>query len=282
MRLEDATQPTTSVPLGVERVFTEASSYYRNLRWEKNRLTRFEKKLTAETLEAELGSGGRASALELGCGPGTWTGLLAERAESVLAVDISDGMLKQAAQACSPLPQVELRQGDISSFDPGFRKFDLILSVRVLEYVPGWRHVVGNLGQWLNPGGRAVVITKTPISVWRGTGRTRWFGPRTLAWRLRGRSPNPDFWQKYIPVREMVQTFKEGGMTDISVRPVIFGLPIFMRGTKQYPIVPAFAESPVLRASESVWRWVSARPQGVRIAFLPLAESYAVSGRRAD
>ena len=151
--------------------------------------------------------------------------------------------------------------------------------MRVLEYVPEWQHAVESFGRWLSPGGQAVVVTKTPISVWRGTGRERWFGPHTLARRLTGRSLNRDFWQRYIPVRGMVRAFQAAGLVDIRVRPVIFGLPIYMRGTKQYPLVPSFAEQPFLSASKNVWTWVSAGSQMRRTAALPLAESYAVSGR---
>lgn len=267
------------IQAGVARVFDEASGYYRQLRWERNRLVQFEKWLTQTTIEEELGDARVSSALELGCGPGTWTGLLADRAERVLAVDLSESMLGQAREAMAQRSNVALTQSDIARFDPGSEKFDRILSVRVLEYVPEWQPVVEGLGRWLSPGGRAVVVTKTPISVWRGTGRERWFGPRTLARRLTGRSLNPDFWQKYIPVRSMVQAFRAAGMVDITVRPVIFGLPIFMRGTKQYPIVPPFAEQPFLSASRGVWKWVSAGGRSRRMAALPLAESYAVSGR---
>lgn len=267
-----------AVQTGVARVFDEAAGYYRELRWDKNRLTQFERSLTQTTLEEELGDEHVSSALELGCGPGTWTGLLAARAGSVLAVDLSEAMLAQARGAHGHRPNFELRQADIARFDTS-RKFDRILSVRVLEYVPEWQHVAESLGRWLNPGGRAVIITKTPISVWRGTGRERWFGPRTFARRLTGRTLNPDFWQRYIPVRSMVRAFKTAGLQDIKVRPVIFGLPIFVRGTKQYPIVPQFAEPPVLAASRGMWRWVSDGSQLRRNAFLWLAESYTVSGR---
>jgi len=267
------------VQAGVARVFSDASPYYRQMRWERNRLVQFEKWVTQETVESELGDEPVPSALELGCGPGTWTGILADRARSVVAVDLADGMLAQARESLTGRSNVELTQSDIATFNPGTRTFDRILSVRVLEYVPEWQQVVESFGRWLAPGGRAVVVTKTPISVWRGTGRERWFGPRTLARRLTGRSLNPDFWQKYIPVREMVRAFQTAGLEEINVRPVIFGLPIFMRGTKQYPIVPPFAEAPVLRVTRNAWEWVSAGSQRRRMAALPLAESYAVSGR---
>lgn len=268
------------IQAGVARVFDDAAGYYRQMRWERNRLVQFEKLLTQRTIDDELGGTHVMSALELGCGPGTWTGTLADRANRVLAVDLSEAMLAQAGHAMGDRANVELLQSDIGAFDPGAQTFDRILSVRVLEYVPEWQHVVESFGRWLSPGGRAVVVTKTPVSVWRGTGRERWFGPRTFARRLTGRKLNADFWQRYIPVRSMVRAFQTAGLVEIKVRPVIFGLPIYMRGTKQYPIVPKFAEQPFLWASRRSWEWVSSGSQGRRTAFLPLAESYAVSGRR--
>jgi SAM-dependent methyltransferase len=269
-----------AIQAGVARVFDEAAGYYRQMRWEKNRLTQFEKWLTQTTVEDELGDAQVSKALELGCGPGTWTGVLADRAERVRAVDLSEAMLAQATRALAERSNVELTQSDIARFDPGTEKFDRILSVRVVEYVPEWQGVVESFGRWLAPGGRAVVVTKTPISIWRGTGRERWFGPRTFARRLTGRTLNADFWQKYIPVKTMVRAFQTAGLVDIKVRPVIFGLPIFMRGTKQYPIVPPFAEQPFLWASKNAWQWVSEGSQLRRTAALPFAESYAVSGRQ--
>ncbi len=269
------------VQAGVARVFDEAAGYYRQLRWEKNRLTRFEKHVTRVALEDGLGSERAASALELGCGPGTWTEILAERAERVTAVDISTEMLAQARHALASRPNVRFVHSDVARFHSQGERFERLISVRVLEYVPEWRSVVEGFGDLLAPGGRAVVITKTPLSVWRGTGRERWFGPRTFARRLTGRTLNRDFWQRYIPVRAMVDAFRRAGLTGITVRPVIFGLPIYMRGTKQYPIVPPQAERPLLWATLRSWEWVSAGSQARRLTFLPLSESYAVSGRRS-
>lgn len=265
---------------GIQRVFDDASGYYRSLRWEKNRLVRFEKALTMRVLEEELGDGDVDAALELGCGPGTWTPLLAGRARRVVAVDISEGMLAQARAAVGE-PGVTFLRGDATRFATEER-FDLAMSVRVLEYIPEWPEVVAAIGRHLRPGGRAVVVTKTPVSVWRGTGRERWFGPHTMARRLTGRQLNPDFWQRHIPVREMVRAFERAGFEEITVRPVILGLPVYVRGTKQYPILPRRAEPGALRATDAVWRWVSRHGPGVRRAALPLSESYAVSGRRAS
>ncbi|MDQ6773484.1 MAG: class I SAM-dependent methyltransferase [Candidatus Dormibacteraeota bacterium] len=265
---------------GIRRVYDEASDYYRQLRWEKNRLARFEYDLTRQTIEEELGASVGERGLELGCGPGTWTPLLVSRTRGVTAVDISGGMLEQARKALASEP-VTFVQGDAAAA-PIEGEFDRAMSIRMLEYTPEWAKIVARLGDLVVPGGRAVVITKTKVSVWRGTGRERWFVtyPRRLARFLIKGPRRRDFWQRHIPVRAMIAALRDAGFTEIRVRPVIFGLPIFMRGTKQYPIVPEFLEMPVLRAEGAVWRWVSKRGPALRWASLLFSESYAVSARK--
>ena len=263
---------------GIASVFDRASGYYRNLRWEKNRLTRFEHELTRRVIEDELGDATVGSALELGCGPGTWTPLLARRAERVVAVDLSTGMLEQA-RAAVQTENVTFVNADAARFSSD-SKFDLVMSVRVLEYIPEWRSILARLEHLVAPGGRVVIVTKTPVSVWRGTGRERWFGPHTLARRITGRKLDDSFWQEYLPVRDVRRAFADGGFMDVRVRPVIFGLPVYVRGTKQYPLLPAAAEPRALAITDSAWRWVSRHGDGVRMAALPLSESYAVSGQR--
>ncbi len=204
-RLDDGRR----VQEGIASVFDRAAGYYRDMRWEKNRVTRLEKWLTRQVLVEELGDGPAGSALEIGCGPGTWTPLLAEKAGEVTALDLSEKMLERAREAVRE-PNVTFVQGDAASFVTD-RAFDRVMSVRVLEYVPEWRSIVRRLEDLVAPGGRAVIVTKTPISLWRGTGRERWFGPHTMARRLTGRKLDPEFWQTYIPVREMCRAFAEAG-----------------------------------------------------------------------
>jgi ubiquinone/menaquinone biosynthesis C-methylase UbiE len=280
-----ASESEPSLPIvqqGIQRVYDEASTYYRNLRWDKNRLTRFERDLTRRTIEQEVGPEMVDSILEVGCGPGTWTALLAEKASHVTAVDLSPGMLEQARRAV-PYARVEFVNADAATFEPD-RRYDAAVSVRVLEYIPEWRAVINRLGRLVKPDGRVVVITKTPLSVWRGTGRERWFvaGPKRMVRRMRGETLPNDFWQKHISVRAMCQNLQQAGFVDIRVRPVIFGLPIFIRGTKQYPIVPKFAEPAFLNAAGMAWRWASARGETMRRASLVLSESYAVTARRGS
>lgn len=276
----DVTSEGARVQDGIASVFNRASGYYRSMRWEKNRVVRYEAELTRRVITEELGDGRVTSALEIGCGPGTWTPLLAARAAHVDAIDLSTSMLEQARASVTD-PAVHFIHADAARFQAE-RQYELVMSIRVLEYIPEWGAILRNLGRLVAPGGRAVIITKTPFSVWRGTGRERWFGPHTLARRLTGRRLDPEFWQQYLPVSTVRGIFADAGFVDIRVRPVIFGLPVFVRGTKQYPIVPRSAEGPVISATDRTWRWVTAGGQRRRSAGLLFAESYAVSGRRSS
>ena len=274
----DAPAGDARVQDGIASVFDRASGYYRTMRWEKNRVVRYEAELTRRVIAEELGEAQVARALEIGCGPGTWTPLLAARAESVDAIDLSTSMLEQARAAVTD-PGVRFIHADAARYRSD-TPYDLVMSVRVLEYIPEWESILRNLQQLVAPGGRALIITKTPVSVWRGTGRERWFGPHTMARRLTGRRLDPEFWQRHLPVQLVRRHFRESGFTDIRVRPVIFGLPVYVRGTKQYPILPRSAEGPALEATDRAWQWVSRRSQRGQTLALVLSESYAVSGRR--
>ena len=53
----------------------------------------------ADALTAELGLDGTGRLLDVGCGPGTLTLLLADRFEQVVGVDADRGMIEEAARA---------------------------------------------------------------------------------------------------------------------------------------------------------------------------------------
>lgn len=55
-------------------------------------------------------------ALDLGCGVGKYLPLLAQRCRSVLGVDISGQLLRQAGQLCSAYSNVSLRQVDLANY----------------------------------------------------------------------------------------------------------------------------------------------------------------------
>lgn len=75
------------------------------------------------------------SALEVGCGVGRLTPTVAERAERVTALDMTQGMLDAARETCADLSNVEFRRGRAEDLPWGTARFDVGICVWVLMHV---------------------------------------------------------------------------------------------------------------------------------------------------
>jgi SAM-dependent methyltransferase len=102
-----------------------------------------------------------AVVLEIGCGLGRITRVLAARARSVVALDVSDEMLAQARAHNPDLGNVEWMLGDGRSLAPvPDASVDACVSVVVLQHVPDpeiMLDYVRDLGRALRPGGWAAL-----------------------------------------------------------------------------------------------------------------------------
>ncbi len=88
--------------------------------------------------------------VDLGCGPGNLTRLLAERwpAARVLGIDSSPEMVA----AGRDLPGVELAVGDLRTWEPG-APVDVLVSNATLQWVPGHLDLLPRLAGHVAPGG---------------------------------------------------------------------------------------------------------------------------------
>lgn len=76
--------------------------------------------------------------IEVGCGNGSLTPILAAVSDSVLSVDIAASALTRARAACGPLPNVEFREHNAVQFDyVDHGPWDLITIVEMV-YSLGW------------------------------------------------------------------------------------------------------------------------------------------------
>jgi SAM-dependent methyltransferase len=100
----------------------------------------------------------RGDVLELACGPGTWTTMLARCAASVTAVDGAPEMLELAA-ASQPGANVRFEQVDLFSWRPG-RRYDAVFFGFFLSHVPDERFASfwALVGDALVPGGHVVFV----------------------------------------------------------------------------------------------------------------------------
>ncbi|MCC8243138.1 class I SAM-dependent methyltransferase [Saccharothrix luteola] len=107
-------------------------------------------------LTGVVGDGARA--LDLGCGSGRYSGLLADRYAEVLAVD---GAAREIAlaEADNARPNITYQARDLFDVTPDRDgRFDLVLAVNTLFAVRDYGRVLPHVRSLIAPGGRLVVI----------------------------------------------------------------------------------------------------------------------------
>lgn len=106
------------------------------------------------------------SVLEVGCGVGQITGLVARfcRRGEILGVDISEENIRRAGAHLKGFANVELVCSDMTAdrFEP---KFDFVVFPDVLEHIPVELHpaVIGNASETLKPGGKVFIHIPHPL-----------------------------------------------------------------------------------------------------------------------
>jgi demethylmenaquinone methyltransferase/2-methoxy-6-polyprenyl-1,4-benzoquinol methylase len=99
--------------------------------------------------------------LELACGTGHWTRLLAARARSVTAVDAAPEVLALARQRVQGQP-VEFIEADVFTWQPP-RRYDTVFFAFCLTHVPSARFAAfwSMVGAALAPGGQVCFVDDT-------------------------------------------------------------------------------------------------------------------------
>jgi SAM-dependent methyltransferase len=95
--------------------------------------------------------------LDVGCGTGHGTALLAQKARSVLGIDYHDGALVYAREHFGR-PNIEYRQADATRLDLA-QQFDVVVSFQVIEHLRDVDDFVRRVYRALKPGGTALIIT---------------------------------------------------------------------------------------------------------------------------
>lgn len=117
----------------------------------------------------DLLAGRRGAVLELGCGTGKNTVFLAEIADSVRALDFSEGMLARARQKVTA-PNVTFRPADLTQPWPvADAAIDLIVGNLVLEHLEDLAFVFREAARVLRPGGQFFLSELHPFRQYQGT-----------------------------------------------------------------------------------------------------------------
>ncbi|HEY0941021.1 MAG TPA: class I SAM-dependent methyltransferase [Steroidobacter sp.] len=108
--------------------------------------------------------------LDVGCGVGRWSTLLAARGGIVTGMDLSPTMIAQAkrrANAKGLGDRCRFLLQDLAQLDAG-EKFDLIIGVTVLQHIldtEALRSAVQRMAEHLVPGGRMVLLEAAPANI---------------------------------------------------------------------------------------------------------------------
>jgi len=124
--------------------------------WNARQYLQFESERTRPAIDllARV-EGGARRVVDLGCGPGNSTELLAARfpAAELVGIDSSEDML---AKARTRLPRVAFEKADLRAWRPS-SPLDVIFGNAVMQWVPAHREVMARLFDDLAPGGRLAV-----------------------------------------------------------------------------------------------------------------------------
>ncbi len=168
-----------------------------------------------------------ANALEIGCGSGEFSRLLAARCDRVTALDLSANMIAAAMQKSASLPHLEFRRQDVLHWDWPAAQFDAIVSVATLHHLP-MADMFTRMKASLSPGGTLAILDlrRTPAAAnlialpWSlllnlvHTGRPR--APKHVrdAWAEHGKT------DRYLTIEE-VRTLAEQHLPGAEVRKLL-------------------------------------------------------------
>lgn len=121
--------------------------------WDSQQYLRFEEERTqpCRDLVGRISSRAPAGIVDLGCGPGNSTAVLAQRwpGSRLLGVDSSPEMLERAR--AGPVP-AEWVLADLTEWQPR-GPVDLVFSNAALQWIPGHPALIRRLWSWVAPGG---------------------------------------------------------------------------------------------------------------------------------
>src|SRR5438046_368708 len=97
------------------------------------------------------------NALEVGCGTGAFARCLAERAQHVVALDLSTQMIRVARSRSASFPNIEFHVADAISWDFPAAHFDCIATIATLHHLP-LREMLLKMKAALKPEGVLLVL----------------------------------------------------------------------------------------------------------------------------
>ncbi|MBI2076276.1 MAG: class I SAM-dependent methyltransferase [Candidatus Aenigmarchaeota archaeon] len=238
------------------------SKTYAYSQWLKSAVARSDYSLTKSILLEYLEPKENDVILEVGCGPGVWTKLIAEKCKKLIAIDISKDMLKRAKRYVNR-KNVKFLLSD--SFSQTDFKFDKIFAVRSFEYIKDKAAAIERFNNLLRDNGKLVVVTKSKPCFWDFVYMQKW--------------KKEKFCQEKVSYRVLRRLFSQF-FDDVTLKPAIIRLPIFTEGNDELPLVPKPLQKYFLNIFGRVTKISRKFPDNLMPIALIVSESYLACGTK--
>src|SRR5438034_2303452 len=147
-----------------------------------------QKRIALEMLPRRLGR-----VLDVGCGPAVLASALLERADEFWGIDLSAQMIAHGGARLETHPlrsRCHLGVGDAEAMSFAGGRFDAVVSLGMLEYLPSYERALAEMFRVLRPGGVAVLSVPNRASAYHGSRRAT-ATVRSFIKRLLKRAPRP-------------------------------------------------------------------------------------------
>jgi ubiquinone/menaquinone biosynthesis C-methylase UbiE len=145
-------------------------------------------------------------ALEIGCGTGAFSRLLAARAGRVLALDLSPKMIEVAEARSAQFTNIDFRVADVLALELPAERFDCVATIATLHHLPA-AEVLPKLKRALKPGGALLVLDLFQNEGLSDAALSALSLPLSLGLRLVRRG-------RLLPPREVRRAWDEHGRRD--------------------------------------------------------------------
>jgi len=203
----------------------------------------------AHLLDYAPDEGAGLRVLDLGCGPGVSTFVLAQKlgcGSSLVGIDLASRMIARAEQhhrrRFADLDNVSFEQADATSLRFADASFDLAVGHSFLYLVPDRGAVLREVRRVLAPGGRLVLMepnqeasllhaAREGARRWQRAARHPWdaslFLSSMVGWRAVSASAG-----RMTPAA-LERAFRDAGFTDVAAHPTLAGLGVHCVGSAQ-------------------------------------------------
>ncbi|PIF05669.1 MAG: methyltransferase type 11 [Draconibacterium sp.] len=99
--------------------------------------------------------------LELGCGNGTYSKILAKNADALLATDLSDEMVKASKNRLKDFSNIRVEKADCFNLPYSQNSFDTVFMANLIHIIPRPEDAIRECARVLKKGGHLIIISYT-------------------------------------------------------------------------------------------------------------------------